>query len=571
MSFSIQDQGSLSQIKKDLASSLSQVIHLDEKDVYSYLEQPFNKNHGHLALPLFPFSKLKKQNPREMAEKMTSQIKEKKISSLKTTEAISGFINFYFKNNYLKSHLKKLLSKKDLAFFENPNPKHWIIDFASPNVAKHMNVGHLRATVIGQSLVNLSRQFGYKITALNHLGDWGSQFGKLLWAYQKWSKEYDFEHKPFETIVELYIRFHKEAEQDPEKLKQATDLFQKLEKGDSSLENLWKKFVDLSLRDYDQYWKYLNVKHDLVLGESFYRKFTENLKSRLKEKNLLEKSDGAEVVFLKDMPPCLIVKSDGASTYGARDLSSAIYRFENLKADKNIYVTGTDQKLHFKQVFQTLKKMELPWSKDCLHLSFGMYRFKGEGKMSTRKGQAIYLKDVLHQAIERVQKIIEERRPHLENKNKIAEQVGIGAIVFNDLINDRIKDVDFDWNKVLDFEGNSGPFVQYTHVRCLSLLQKVKGDIKNTFSKDFPTKEEVNLVWLLLTFEEAVLQSFKHFKPHILARYLIDLSREFNRFYASEPILDSDKKDDLILLVDTIRRVLHKGLHILNIPAPSAM
>ena len=458
-----------------------------------------------------------------------------------------------------------------MASFDNPNPEHWIIDFASPNVAKYMNIGHLRATVIGQALANLSRQFGYKVTTLNHLGDWGSQFGKLLWAYQKWNKEYDFEHKPFETLVKLYVRFHKEAEQDPEKLKQATNLFQKLEAGDSSLEKLWKTFVDLSLKNYDQYWKYLNVKHDLVLGESFYRKFTEDLKSRLKKINLLEKSEGAEVVFLKDMPPCIVVKSDGASTYGARDLSSAIYRFETLKADKNIYITGTDQKLHFKQVFQTLKKMKLHWSENCLHLSFGMYRFKGEGKMSTRKGQAIYLKDVFHQSIEKVLKIIEERRPQLENKNKIAEQVGIGAVVFNDLINDRIKDVDFDWNKVLDFEGNSGPFVQYTYVRCLSLLKKAKGSPKEKFSKTFPMGKEINLMWLLLIFEEAVFQSFKHFKPHILARYLIDLSREFNSFYASEHILDSENRDDLILLVDTVSRVLHKGLSILNVPTPLEM
>ena len=571
MSFSIQDQGSLSQIKKDLASSLSQTLGLEERDIYSHLEQPFKKNHGHLALPIFPFSKLTKQDTKELAEEMTLKINKKKIPALETTESIFGFINFRFKNSYIKSHLEKLLSKKDMAFFKNENQEHLVIDFASPNVAKYMNVGHLRATVIGQALVNLSRQFGYKITTLNHLGDWGSQFGKLLWAYQKWSKEYDFERKPFQTLVELYVRFYKEAEQDPEKLKQATDLFQKLEKGDPALEKLWKKFVDLSLKDYDKYWKYLNVKHDLVLGESFYRKFTEDLKSRLRKKNLLQKSDGAEVIFLEDMPPCLIVKSDGASTYGARDLSSAIYRFETLKADKNIYITGTDQKLHFKQVFQALNKMKFPWSKDCLHLSFGMYRFKGEGKMSTRKGQAIYLKDVLHQSIERVEKIIEERRPELENKKQIAEQVGIGAIVFNDLMNDRIKDVDFNWNKVLDFEGNSGPFVQYTHVRCLSLLKKAEGIMKTKFSENFPTKEEINLIWLLLAFEEAVFQSFKHFKPHLLARYLLDLSREFNRFYASEPILDSDKKEDLILLVDTVRRVLHKGLSILNVPIPSTM
>jgi len=568
---SIPNQGSLSSIKKKLSALLAKPLELKESDIYAYLEQPLNTNHGHLALPVFSFSKLKNQNPKQMAQEMTLIINQLKLPFLQNTESLSGFINFKFTDAFLKSQLEQLISKKQLAFFKNPNPEHWIIDFASPNVAKYMNIGHLRATVIGQALVNLIGQFGYKVTSLNHLGDWGSQFGKLLWAYQTWNTEYDFKNKAFESLVKLYIRFHKEAEQDPNKLKEATNLFQKLEAGDSSLKKLWKNFVSLSLKNYDQYWKILNVQHNLVLGESFYIQFIDDLKRRLKTKNHIEESDGAQVVFLKDSPPCIIVKSDGASTYAARELSSAIYRFEKLKADKNIYITGTDQKLHFKQVFQTLNKLSTKWEKNCLHLSFGMYRFKGEGKMSTRKGQAIYLKDVLEQSIQRVHDIITKRRPELKNKHQIAEQVGVGAIVFNDLINDRIKDVDFNWNKILDFEGNSGPFVQYTYVRCLSLLKKTEQNTKKTFSKTFPTSKEVRLLWLLLLFEEAVFQSFKHFKPHILARYLLDLSREFNHLYASKRILDSENKDDLVLLVDIIRRILHKGLSLLNIPTPSSM
>ena len=435
-----------------------------------------------------------------------------------------------------------------------------------------MNIGHLRAAAIGQALVNLARQCGYTVISLNHLGDWGSQFGKLLWAYQKWSGGYDFKQNPFETLVNLYVRFHKEAESDPEKVKEATLLFQKLEAGDPSLKKLWKQFVQLSLKNYEFYWNTLNIKHDLVLGESFYRDFLKDLKSRLKQKKLLRDSEGAQVVFLDEVPPCLIVKSDGASTYIARDLCSTIYRFEKLKVSKNIYITGVDQKLHFKQLFQTLKKMEFPWSKDCLHLSFGMYRFKGEGKMSTRKGQTVYLKDILTQSIERVKNIIEERRPQLKNKTEIAKQVGIGALVFNDLMNDRVKDVDFDWKKILDFEGRSGPFIQYTHVRCLSLLKKSKFPPKgNNFSGSLSNKEEEKLVWRLLCFEEAVLQAFHHFKPHILARYLLDLSHDFNCFYTSQKILGTEKEKDLLLLVEGTRRILRKGLEILNIPAPKVM
>ena len=446
------------------------------------------------------------------------------------------------------------------------------MDFASPNVAKYMNIGHLRASVLGQALVNLARCFGFKVTALNHLGDWGSQFGKLLWAYKKWGKEYDFENQAFPSLVELYVRFYKTAESDEKNLQEARDLFKKLEKGDSELKKLWEHFVQLSLKNYEKYWTAFHIKHDLIKGESFYTDFLDDLKSRLKTKRLLEKSEGAEVVFLdKDKPPCLISKRDGASTYSARDLCSIIYRFETLEADKNIYITASDQNLHFKQVFQVAEKLNPKWKEDSLHLSFGMYRFKGEGKMSTRRGQAVYLKDILEQAVQRVEKIIEERNPYLENKKEISQQVGVGALVFNDLMNDCVKDVDFEWSRVLDFEGLSGPFVQYSLVRSKSLLNKWKKTLPEQFSKSFEAQEEKQLAWRLICFEEAVFQSFKHFKPHILARYLLDLSKEFNRFYTAQKILGHPREEDLLLLTKISHRALWRGLEILNIPRPSAM
>lgn len=571
MSFFINNQGTLAKIKKKLALSILSSLPWAEEEIINQLEQPLNKDHGHLALPLFPLAKVKKQNPSVLAKELAQKIKTQNLPFLKDIQPLSGFVNFYFTSSFLQTELEQLLQQKDLINCKTSDSKPWVIDFASPNVAKYMNVGHLRASVIGQALVNFCRQWGNKVTSLNHLGDWGSQFGKLLWAYKNWHKEYDFKAEPFETLVKLYVRFYQEAEKDPQKLKEATDLFKKLEQGDSELEKIWKTFIDLSLKNYEQHWHDLNIKHDMVLGESFYKDHIHGLITRLKKKNILEESDGAQVVFLEDMPPCLIVKSDGASTYAARDLCSIFYRFEKLKAAKNIYVTGADQNLHFKQIFQTLKKIDPSLSENCLHLPFGMYRFKGKGKMSTRQGQAIYLKDVIGQAVERVKKIIEERRPELENKNTIAHQVGVGAVVFNDLMNDRTKDVDFDWDKVLDFEGRSGPFVQYTHVRCLSLLKKTDSPIQKTFSQKDLSEQEINLVWLLLNFEEAFVQALKHFKPHILARYLLNLSKEFNRFYASQNVLNSPKKQDLILLVDTVRRTLHKGLTLLNIPLPPSM
>ena len=568
----LKEQGQLALIKQELADSLKTILPLKEEEIISLLEQPRHSEQGHLAIPLFSLSKKSPISPKEQAKYFSKQINKKLLPQLKSCHALSAFINFQFQENYLQKKLEDLISKQKLADFPISKKEHWVMDFASPNVAKDMNIGHLRATVLGQALVNLARAFGVQVTALNHLGDWGSQFGKLLWAYKKWAKEYDFKNQAFSSLTKLYIRFHQSEESNEKSRQSARELFQKLEEGDLELKKLWEYFVQLSLKNYEPYWTALNTKHDLILGESFYINFLDDLKNRLRAKNLLEKSEGAEVVFLeKDAVPCLISKRDGASTYAARDLCSLIYRFEKLKADKNIYITGSDQNLHFQQILQVAGKMNPDWKENSLHLSFGMYRFKGEGKMSTRQGQAIYLKDILDQAVQRVEKIIQERNPHLENQKEISRQVGFGALIFNDLMNDCIKDVDFEWSKVLDFNGRSGPFVQYSLVRSHSLLDKRKKALPTQFSKPFESGEEQQLAWRLIGFEEAVFQSFKNFKPHILARYLLDLSKEFNRFYASQKVLDQPREDDLLLLTEISRRALWRGLEILNVPRPEAM
>ncbi len=569
---SLKEQGLLIDIKKDLVGFLKTYFPLSEENIFSLLEQPRRSEYGHLALPMFALAKKNNLSPKEEAKKIADQINKYPPPILKPCSAVAGFINFQFQEGYLQKKLEQLIAKSKLAHFTNNKAEHWVIDFASPNVAKYMNIGHLRATVLGQALVNLARCFGFKMTAVNHLGDWGSQFGKLLWAYNRWGKEYDFKNKAFSSLVELYIRFYKEAESDEKNIQEARELFKKLEAGDLELKKLWEKFVELSLKNYEQYWNILNIKHDLVQGESFYIAFMDDLKNRLKVKSLLKKSEGAEVVFLEeDSPPCLITKRDGASTYAARDLSSIIYRFETLKADKNIYITAVDQNLHFKQIFQVAEKLNPQWRDKNFHFSFGMYRFKGEGKMSTRQGQAVYLKDILEQAFQRVKSIIEERNPNLKNKEEVCKQVGIGAVLFNDLMNDRTKDVDFEWNKVLDFEGRSGPFVQYSLVRSKSLLYKSKKDVQKQFSNLLEGAEEKQLAWRILCFEESVFQSFKHFKPHILARYLLDLAKEFNRFYASQKILGHSRENDFLLLTSLTNRVLDRGLEVLNVPRPSSM
>ncbi len=679
----------LGEIKKELAVFLKTSCPLTEEEILSVLERPRHPDHGHLALPLFFLAKQKKTSPQELAKSFSRQINKNLSPILKSCKAWAGFVNFEFQEKYLQNKLESLIPQQQLANFSQrgAGQEHWLVDFASPNVAKHINIGHLRAGALGQALVNLARAFGIHVTAVNHLGDWGSQFGKLLWAYKKWGKEYDFKGQAFASLAELYVRFHKEAEEDEKNLQEARDLFQKLEEGDPELTKLWSYFVQLSLKNYEKYWAALNIKHDLIQGESFYAglagscredfplgqrggsdqeesfyaglaashsgdfplgrqsgggsdqgqnesssqkpysdlapgktlSFLDDLKSRLKEKNLLTKSDGAQVVFLNEesggetarpdneagggkkpgagpqqslarsrtdneaaggkkpgaglnqsLAPCLIFKRDGASTYSARDLASLIYRFEKLKADKNIYITGSDQILHFKQIFQVAGKLNPEWREKSLHLNFGMYRFKG-GKMSTRQGHAVYLKDILDQAVQRVENIIDERNPDLPNKKKICEQVGVGALVFNDLMNDRIKDVDFEWSKILDFDGQSGPFVQYSLVRAQSLLRKFSGSLPKSFSHPFETQEEKQLAWRLIGFDDAVFQSFNRFKPHILARYLLRLAKEFNRFYVSQKILGQPREADLLLLADLSRRALMRGMEILNVPRPPAM
>ena len=567
------EQSSLVRIKQELASYLKELL----KEEEILLEQPRHLSHGHLAWPLFHLAKREKGPPHELAKELSQKIQQSLPPFLKSCEALSGFINFQFKEDYIQKNLSLFMDREDLIKSSsqlNPSHKteHWVLDFASPNVAKYMNIGHLRATVLGQALVNLARAFGFKVTAINHLGDWGSQFGKLLWAYKEWGGEYDFKNKAFESLVELYIRFYESAESDPQKVESARNMFKKLEEGDEELKKLWQFFVKLSIKNYSHYWELFKVQHDLVLGESFYVPFVEDLKKRLQKKKLLKQSEGAEVVFLQNSEvPCLISKSDGASTYSSRDLCSMIYRFEKLKADRNIYITGSDQILHFKQIFEVMEKLEPCWKN--LHLNFGMYRFKGEGKMSTRRGKAVYIQDIVEQAIQRVEKIIQERGDSKGgDKSKISEQVAIGALIFNDLMQDRIKDVDFNWNKVLDFDGSSGPFVQYSLVRAGSLLRKSGFIGKGTqFESSVDGEEEKQLAWLLLQFESVCFQSLQKLKPHFLARYLLTLSKEFNRFYNAKKIIGHSREKDYLLLTKMTYRVLSRGLEILNIPRPQAM
>mgnify|MGYP000895619656 CR=1 FL=1 len=562
--------------KKEIARSLTETTGRSEQEIISSLETPKIYEHGHLAFPVFMLAKERRCPPPQLAQELAARLQGKNPIVAKV-EAAGGFLNFTLKAEALQGFLFTALRHPEVRLGHNRDldGKTVVVDFSSPNVAKPMHIGHFRATVIGQSIRNLAEAQGAKVIGVNHIGDWGTQFGKLAWAYQNWGKEYDFSAEPIDSLLKLYVRFHDEAEKNPELERFGAEAFLKLEQGDPGIRKIWEFIVDASFREYDKVYSLLGTHHDVVLGESFYNDKMDDVVERLKEKNLLRQSEGAQVVFFQDsekMPPCLIRKSDGAFIYATRDLAAAIYRHEVQRADQILYVVGVDQTLHFRQIFRVLEMMGYDWAKDCHHVVFGQYRFK-DGKMSTRKGKVILAEDVIRQAIEMVRAMIDEKNPTLENKETIAKQVAAGAVVFNDLINDRVKNVDFDLDRAVSMEGDSGPYVQYTNVRCKSILRKYGKEIPKTFSRVLDTPEEQRLIFTLMQFEHVVRTAYRQFKPNVLAQYLLELCAQFSHFYHKNRILGEagDVEASRICLVDATSQVLTEGLRLLNIPSPEVM
>jgi len=565
--------------KSQIAHLLKDLTHLPLEDLQKSLERPKQFGHGHLAFPVFALAKSLRMAPpqiaADLAQKIQGRIQDGGVLVLEKVEAVGGFLNFTFKDSYLQNILFESLQKEQVGFSQYGRHKTVIIDYASPNVAKPMHVGHLRAAMLGQAIRNLAVSQSFHVIGVNHLGDWGSQFGKLAWAYQEWGQEYDFKN-PIDDLLKLYVRFHDEVEKTPELEKLGSATFKKLEDGDPEIKKIWQMIVDYSMKDYDRLLiGFLNVKHDKVLGESFYNDKMDQVVDLLQRKGLLQESEGAQVVFFdekENMPPCIIKKSDGASIYATRDLAAALYRHDVMKGDELLYVVGQDQSLHFRQIFKVLEMMGYEWAKDCHHIAFGLYRFK-DGKMSTRQGKVVLFEDVIRQAVELVQKMINEKNPGLENKELVAKQVALGAVIFNDLMNDRMKNVEFDWDRILSVEGDSGPYVQYTVVRCKSILRKYGKAAPVASSLDLSLEEERSLVFQLLQFEDILAGAYKQYRPNILAQYLLELCGSFSHFYHKCRILGEapEVEASRISLVAATEKILVQGLRILNIEAPEAM
>ncbi|MBR4296109.1 MAG: arginine--tRNA ligase [Clostridia bacterium] len=510
---------------------------LNASAIADMLEYPPDAAMGDLALPCFKLSKTLRRSPVQIAETLAASLES---DCLKKAEALNGYLNMYISDKYYTDNvLCDVLNKGECyGAPEFGKGKTVVLDYSSPNVAKPFHIGHLGTTVIGHSLKKLHEFAGYKCVGINYLGDWGTQFGKLIVAYRKWGSRKDVEDGGVDKLVELYVKFHNEAENDKSLEDQARAEFTKLEQGDIENLELWRWFVDVSLAEYKQTYKLLDIEFDSYKGESFYTDKMPAQVELLREKGLLKIDDGASIVDLEEynMPPCLILKRDGSTLYPTRDIAAAVYRKNEYKFDKAIYVTSAGQSLHFAQWFKVVQMMGYDWYDQLVHVPYGTVSING-AKLATRTGNVILLRDLFAQAIEKVSDIIEEKNPNLENKQQIAEDVGVGAIIFYYLSNNRIKDINFIMEDALSFDGNTGPYVQYTYARTCSILSK---STPAACEDKISTNEERTLLSVLSRFEEKVVEAINAYEPSIITRYILDVAVAFNQFYHNCQILGAE-------------------------------
>jgi len=530
---------------------------LDEKTVFEMLEYPPDKTMGDLALPCFKLSRTFRRSPVEIASKLAENLKSDVISS---ASALNGYLNFKISKDYFAGKVvgRILTEKERYGGSSEGEGKTVVLDYSSPNVAKPFHIGHLGTTVIGHSLKKLHEFAGYKCVGINYLGDWGTQFGKLIVAYRKWGDKQLIEEGGIDKLVEIYVKFHEEAEKDESLNDQARAEFHKLEAQDEENIALWKWFLQISLAEYSKTYKQLGIEFDNYSGESYFYGDKKDLPiSILREKGLLKIDDGASIVDLSEynMPPCLILKSDGSSIYAIRDIASAFWRKSEFNFDKSIYVTSAGQSVHFAQFFKVIELMGMDWAKQLVHVPYGTVSINGS-KLATRTGNVILLKDLFAMAIEKVSSVILEKNPNLENKEEVAESVGVGAIVFYYLSNNRIRDINFMLEDALSFEGNTGPYVQYTYARTCSILSKAGAFNENT-PLHITCDEENELVQTLAKFPEKVSDAIEQYEPSVVTRYILELAGSFNRFYHNCKILSAENEETV-----NVRLALTKAVNI---------
>lgn len=557
---------------EEFAKAIGKIIggEVSITEIRQQIEKPKFEGQGDLAFPCFALSKSMRKSPVKIAEELAPLISH---SSFEKVAADGPYINaFLHKTAASKAVLNEILEKGSAYGNQQFGQlQNVVIDFSSPNIAKPFSMGHLRSTVIGNSLAMIAEKCGYQAVKINHLGDWGTQFGKLIVAYKLWGDEEAVQKEPIKELLALYVKFHEEAEKEPTLNDEARSWFKKLENGDREAHQLWLWFKDESLQEFNKIYQLLGVKFDSFDGEAFYNDKMQATIDLLKEKNLLAASQGAEVVDLSEvgMPPLLVRKSDGATLYATRDLTAALYRQENYQFAKALYVVGQEQILHFKQVFHTLKKMGDHFADHMEHVPFGFILKEGK-KMSTRKGGLVLLEKVLKEAIGLAQQNIAEKNPQLDEKQQIAEMVGVGAVIYQDLRNERMNNVEFSLEDMLRFEGATGPYVQYSHARACSILRKAEREI-GTF-KGLGDSYSWQVVKRLMEFPDIIEKSFHQNEPSHIARYVLELSQDFNKYYGQVKILTEDEQlSSRLALISSTAIVLKEGLRLLGIGAPEQM
>lgn len=565
-------------VKQNIAEAIAKILNMDIENISSIIEQPKDSEKGDFAMPCFKFAKELRKSPVMIAEELKEQLVN--LDNIEKVEAVNGFLNFFVsKEDMVKTVIDKVIKEKENYGFENIGKgENVVVDYSSPNIAKPFHIGHLRSTVIGRAIYNIYNNLGYNSVGVNHLGDWGTQFGKMIEGYKRFGDEYDIENNPIDELTKIYVRINALCKEDEEVLEACRNNFKLLEEGDSYTTSLWQKFKDLSLKEFQRIYDILGSKFDSYNGEAFYSDKMPEVLEILKNSGKLEESQGALVVkFAEDkMPPIIVGKTNGSTTYATRDLAAILYRARTYNYAKNIYVTSYEQILHFKQVFETAKLLGISekQANNLVHVPFGMVHLK-TGKMSTREGNIVKLETLLNEAIEKAETVIEAKNPNLENKKEVAKQVGVGAVIFNDLKNSRIKDEIFDLDEMLRFEGETGPYVQYTYVRAKSVLNKFGEDLdlENIDYTKISDKDSVAVIKNLANFTKALQTAADSYEPSVVARYVINLAQSYSTFYNNNKINVEDKavKNARLALTYAVSIVVKKSLSILGIECPEKM
>ena len=565
--------------KKEIAKIIGSIVKIDDKEIKKMVEKPANNEMGDFSFPCFKLAKELKKSPMIIAQEICEKMKLD-AEVFEDIEIVNGYINFFVnKERIIKEVLEEVSNKKEEYGKSTLGAgQNIIVEYSSPNIAKPFHIGHLRNTVIGSSLYNMYKYLGYNTIGINHLGDYGTQFGKMIEGYKRWGQEYNIDENPIEELTKIYVRINDLCKKDEDVLKACRDNFKKLEDGDPYCTEIWNKFREVSLNEFNRIYELLGVKFDSLNGEAFYSDKMPEVEELLRNSGRLVKSEGAEIIDLEEekMGVCMIKKSNGSTTYATRDLAAILYRTRTYDFDKCLYVVAYEQNLHFKQIFEVAKLLGIDekYIKGLQHIPYGMVHLKS-GKMSTREGNVIKVEDLLKESISRVKQIIKEKNPDMENLEENARKIGIGAVIFNNVATTIIKDQIFDWDTILNFNGETGPYIQYTYVRTNSVLNNSNGvkDVKKIDFSVLTDKESLEVVKKIYEFNNVIENSVDKNEPSLLARYLLELAKNYSTFYNNNKILVEDEKtkDARVFLTYSVGIVLKIGMKLLGIEMPDKM